>query len=646
MTRFNLSEWAVHNRAIVVFLMLVCVIGGISAYERLGRQEDPDFTVQTMVVQAVWPGATAADMLTQVTDRLEKKLEETPELDYIKSYTKPGQATIFVYLKESTPKGELDDIWYQVRKKVSDVQATLPQGVVGPFFNDEFGDVFGIIYGITYDGFTPREARDFAETARTEFLRSSDVGKVEIFGDQDEKIYLSFSPQKLANLKLNLDEVLTAIAQQNAVVPSGVINTPHENMLVDVTGSLLTPESIADLNLWIDGRFYKLTDIAKVQRGYSDPPTKMFRVNGKPAIGIGVNMREGGNNLDFGEGLHEAAERLMQRFPVGIELNLVSDQPEVVREAIGEFTKALFEAIVIVLAVSFLSLGFRAGLVVALSIPLVLAIVFIAMEAMGISLQRISLGALIIALGLLVDDAMITIEMMISKIEEGMEKIKAATFAYTSTAFPMLIGNSDHDPRLPADRLRRQQHRTVYVLAVCRHCRCARGLLVRGRDLRAGNRAFLAALPDEGAWRSWAWPLHARFHWLARLQHAAPLAHHRRLACRLRCLPLRHGFRAAAVLPGVEPARAGGNDDAAEKCLDRRDRDARRSGWKSRLRATPTSPASLPMWAAAPSASTCRSTFSSTTTSWRRPWSSRRTSRRGTAFWRGSRRCLQTASRT
>ena len=440
MTRFNLSEWAVHNRAIVVFLMLVCVIGGISAYERLGRQEDPDFTVQTMVVQAVWPGATAADMLTQVTDRLEKKLEETPKLDYIKSYTKPGQATIFVYLKESTPKRDLDDIWYQVRKKVSDVQATLPPGVVGPFFNDEFGDVFGIIYGITYDGFTPREARDFAETARTEFLRSSDVGKVEIFGDQDEKVYLSFSPQKLANLKLSLDEVLTAIARQNAVVPSGVINTPHENMLVDVTGSLLKPESVADLNLWIDGRFYKLTDIAKVQRGYSDPPTKMFRVNGKPAIGIGVNMREGGNNLDFGEGLHEAAERLMQRFPVGIELNLVSDQPEVVREAIGEFTKALFEAIVIVLAVSFLSLGFRAGLVVALSIPLVLAIVFIAMEAMGISLQRISLGALIIALGLLVDDAMITIEMMISKIEEGMEKIKAATFAYTSTAFPMLSG--------------------------------------------------------------------------------------------------------------------------------------------------------------------------------------------------------------
>ena len=440
MSRFNLSEWAVNNRAIVVFLMLVCVVGGISAYQGLGRQEDPDFSVQTMVIQASWPGATAADTLKQVTDRLEKKLEETPKLDYIKSYTKPGQATIFVYLKELTPKRELNDIWYQVRKKVSDIKPTLPPGVAGPFFNDEFGDVFGIIYGITYDGFTPREARDFAETARAEFLRSQDVGKVEIFGDQDEKVYFSFSPQRLANLKLSLDEVLTAIARQNAVVPSGVINTPNENVLVEVTGSLLKPESIADLNLWIDGRFYKLTDIAEIQRGYSDPPTKMFRVNGKPAIGIGVNMRDGGNNLTFGKGLHEAMERLTEQFPVGIELNLVSDQPEVVREAIGEFTKALFEAIAIVLAVSFLSLGFRAGLVVALSIPLVLAIVFMAMEAMDISLQRISLGALIIALGLLVDDAMITIEMMISKIEEGLEKVKAATFAYTSTAFPMLTG--------------------------------------------------------------------------------------------------------------------------------------------------------------------------------------------------------------
>jgi len=438
MTRFNLSEWAVNNRAIAVFFMLVCLIGGLSAYQRLGREEDPDFSIQTMVVQASWPGASVADTLTQLTDRLEKTLEETPNLDYLKSYTKPGQATIFVNLQESTPSEEIEDTWYQVRKKIDDMRMTLPDGVIGPVFNDEFGDVFGIVYGVTYDGFTPREARDFAEVARAEFLRSPDVGKVEIFGDQDEKVYLSFSPQKLANLDLSLDQVFAAIAEQNAVVPSGVINTPHENMLVDVTGALVSPEDIADLNLWIDGHFYKLTDIASVEQGYSDPPSKMFRVNGNPAIGIGVNMRDGGNNLTFGEGLHHAAEGLLERLPIGIELNLVSDQPEVVREAIRHFTKALVEAVLIVLAVSFVSLGLRAGLVVALSIPLV--IVFVAMELMGISLQRISLGALIIALGLLVDDAMITTEMMISKIEEGMDKMKAATFAFTSTAFPMLTG--------------------------------------------------------------------------------------------------------------------------------------------------------------------------------------------------------------
>ena len=532
MTRFNLSEWAVNNKAIVVFLMLLCAVAGVSAYERLGRQEDPDFSVQTMVIQVAWPGATTLDTLKQVTDRLEKKLEETPRLDYIKSYTKPGQSTVFVYLKESTPKRDLPDIWYQVRKKVSDIQATLPKGVVGPFFNDEFGDVFGIVYGITYDGFTPREARDFAETARAEFLRSPDVGKVEIFGDQDEKIYLDFSPQKLANLKLSLDDVLTAIAQQNAVVPSGVINTARENVLVDVTGALLTPQGIANLNLWVNGRFYKLTDIAQVRSGYSDPPTKMFRVNGRPAIGIGVNMASGGNNLTFGAGLHEAAQRLMQRLPIGIELNLVSDQPQVVKEALGSFTKALFEAIAIVLAVSFLSLGVRAGVVVALSIPLVLAIVFVSMKVMDISLQRISLGALIIALGLLVDDAMITIEMMISKIEEGMEKVKAATFALYLDRLPDVDRHADHHLRLSADRLRRQQHRAIHLLALRRYRRGARRVLVRGRHLRPGDRARHAAVAHEGASRGRARPLHARFRLGARLEHAASLAHHHRLARR------------------------------------------------------------------------------------------------------------------
>ena len=530
MTRFNLSEWAVHNRAIVVFLMLVCVIGGVSAYERLGRQEDPDFTVQTMVVQAVWPGATAADTLKQVTDRLEKKLEETPNLDYIKSYTKPGQATIFVYLKESTPKRDLNDIWYQVRKKVSDIKATLPQGVVGPFFNDEFGDVFGIIYGITYDGFTrARGTRLRRDRAGRVPARRPTSARSTSYGDQDEKVYLNFSPQKLANLKLSLDDVLTAIARQNAVVPSGIINTPNENMLVDVTGSLLSPDGIANLNLWVDGRFYKLSDIAEVQRGYSDPPTKMFRVNGKPAIGIGVNMREGGNNLDFGKGLHEAAERLKQRFPVGIELNLVSDQPEVVREAIGGFTEALVR-------------GDRHRARGQLPQPGLQG------RARGRPVHPARARHRFRGHG---SDGHQPAAHLPRRAhhrarasrrrrhdhhrDDDLEdrgrhgKDQGGNLRLYLHRLPDADGNADHDPRLPADRLRRQQHRTVLLLAVCRDRGGARRLVVRGRHLRAGDRAFAPAVAhEEGARDHRAGPLHARFRTPARLRHAAPLAHHRR----------------------------------------------------------------------------------------------------------------------
>jgi multidrug efflux pump subunit AcrB len=437
---FNLSEWAVRHRILVLFLMLLCLAAGAMSYTKLGREEDPDFAVQTMIVQTVWPGATTADTMLQVTDAIEKKLQETPNLDYVKSYTKPGVSVVYVNLLQSMDPADIPWTWYEVRKKVADIKYTLPPGVQGPYFNDEFGDVFGIIYGLTYDGFSLRETRDFAETAKAAFQRAPDVDKVEIFGDQQEKIYLSFSPAKLAALGLNFNEVLAAVADQNSVVPAGVINTRNEDILVEVSGALLDAASVSTIDLFINNRFYQLTDISTIEHGYVDPPTKMFRVNGKPAIGVGVSMRAGGNNLEFGKGLDAVAQQLRQQFPIGIDVNLVSNQPDVVKEAIGGFTKALFEAIVIVLAVSFLSLGLRAGLVVALSIPLVLSIVFIGMEYMQISLQRISLGALIIALGLLVDDAMITVEMMVSKIEEGFEKIKAATYAYTSTAFPMLTG--------------------------------------------------------------------------------------------------------------------------------------------------------------------------------------------------------------
>jgi multidrug efflux pump subunit AcrB len=437
----NLSEWAIRHRTIIVFFMLVFLGAGFSAYQNLGREEDPDFAIDTMTILTLWPGATTTDTMEQVTDRLEKKLQETPHLDYIKSYTKPGSSLIYINVLGSTPADQLPDIWYQVRKKVSDVAGTLPAGVKGPSFNDEFGDVYGIIYAMTYDGFTPREARDFAEQARKEFLAGSDqVGKISIFGTQDEKIYLEFQTQRLAELGISLNEVLQAIKAQNAIAPAGIVNTAHENILIDVTGAIADEQSLAAMRLYIDGQFYPLGNLATIRRGYADPPSTMFSVNGRPAIGIGLSMAPGGNNLTFGAEISAVAEQLRDRFPVGIEIELVSDQPTVVSNAIGGFTEALLEAIAIVLAVSFVSLGFRAGLVVALSIPLVLSIVFLVMEMMDISLQRISLGALIIALGLLVDDAMITVEMMVAKIEEGFEKAKAATFAYTSTAFPMLTG--------------------------------------------------------------------------------------------------------------------------------------------------------------------------------------------------------------
>jgi multidrug efflux pump subunit AcrB len=440
MGRLNLSEWAINHKTLVTFFMVLCVVAGVKSYMSLGREEDPEFAVQTMLVQVNWPGATTADTISEVTMRLEKKLRETPNLDYINSYTTPGQAVIYVNLLQSTPPEQIPFIWYEVRKKVHDIQTTLPQGIQGPFFNDEFGDVFGVIYGLTFDGFTLRQTRDFAEQAKIAFQNGHDVAKVVMFGQQDQTFYLSFSPQKLAALGLNLNDVLSSIADQNALVPSGVVNTPGENILVNVTGGFLTKQNLEAVNLFINDRFFHLTDIATVQEGYVDPPTKMFRVNGKQAIGLGVSMKSGGDNLAFGQGLAVIAAQLEQEFPIGINVVLVSDQPQVVKHAIAGFTDALLEALIIVLAVSFLSLGLRAGLVVALSIPLVLSIVFIGMELAHISLQRISLGALIIALGLLVDDAMITVEMMVSKIEEGYEKAKAATFAYVTTAFPMLTG--------------------------------------------------------------------------------------------------------------------------------------------------------------------------------------------------------------
>ena len=440
MKAFNLTEWAIRHKALAIYFMLMSLVAGVAAYLHLGRNEDPEFTVKTMVVATMWPGATQEETMQQVTDRIEKKLQDTPNLYYLKSYTVAGQSTIFVYLLESTPKKDVPDLWYQVRKKVGDIKQTLPQGVVGPFFNDEFGDTYGIIYGFMADGFTHRELRDYAEEARSRLLRVKDVSKAEFLGTQDERIYVEFSTNRLAELGMDRMSLVQALVTQNAVVPSGVIQTKNEAVLMDVTGRFGSEKDLQQINFVINGKMMRLSDIAKITRGYADPPQPIFRVNGKDAIGLALSMRTGGDILALEKNLDEAMREFQTDLPIGIETFLVSNQPRVVHHAVNEFMEALWEAIAIVLIISFLNLGLRAGLVVATSIPLVLAIVFLTMEFFGIDLQRISLGALIIALGLLVDDAMITIESMVSKLEHGWDSIKAAIFAYASTAYPRLTG--------------------------------------------------------------------------------------------------------------------------------------------------------------------------------------------------------------
>jgi multidrug efflux pump subunit AcrB len=440
MTRFNLSEWAIRQRSLVTYFMLAIAVAGTWTYTKLGRSEDPDFTVKTMVVQAEWPGATLGDTLEQVTDRLEKKLQEAPNLDYLKSFTLAGRSTIFVYLKDSTRPKDVPDAWYQVRKKIGDIKATLPQGVVGPFFNDEFGDTYGIVYAFTSDGFTHRQLRDYVDDVRNRLLQVPDIGKVDLLGPQDERVYVEFSTDKLAGLSIERSALIAALQAQNAITPAGVVQTGDEKILVRLSGDFRSEQDILAVNFVANGRMIRLGDIARVTRRPADPAQPMFRVNGKQAIGLAIAMRKGGDVLTLGQNVEHAMETITADLPVGIEAKLVADQPQTVHHAVDEFMEALWEAVAIVLAVSLVSLGLRAGAVVALAIPLVLAVVFLAMKVFGIDLQRISLGALIIALGLLVDDAMITVETMVTRLEHGDDLKKAAAFAYTSTAFPMLTG--------------------------------------------------------------------------------------------------------------------------------------------------------------------------------------------------------------
>ena len=440
MKTLNLSEWALRHQQIVVFLLLLLGLAGVWSYGQLGQKEDPAFTVKAMLVQAYWPGSSAQQMADQVTDKLEKKLQEVAEIDYTNSYAKPGVTQIMITLREAVPPEAVPGVWYQVRKKLGDMQHELPQGVRGPFFNDEFGDTFGNLYAITGDGFGAAELRQFAEAARNEFLRVADVNKVDLVAAQDEKIYVEASNAKLASLGIDPALIASTLASTNTVDAAGTVLTATEQVRLTVSGEFDSVESIRNIGIRAGERQFRLGDIAEVHRGISDPATTQMRFNGVPAVGLAVSMREGGDVISMGEQLNATVARVQARLPVGVEVHAVSDQPRVVQESVHEFKKSLLEAVVIVLAVSFFSLGLRTGLVVALCIPLVLMLTFLVMYMLGIELQRISLGALIISLGLLVDDAIIAVEMMALKLEQGWDKFRAATYAYTATAFPMLTG--------------------------------------------------------------------------------------------------------------------------------------------------------------------------------------------------------------
>jgi len=438
--RFNLSEWALAHQALVLYFMVVLAVVGVGSYLRLGQAEDPDFSFKLMVVRTLWPGASAGEVERQLTDRIEKKLQETPRLDFLRSYSKPGESVVFVFVQDSSRPDEIRESWYQVRKKIGDIRGTLPQGTVGPFFNDEFGDTFGNIYALTGDGFTYAQLKEHADRIRDRLLRVKDVAKVELVGEQPERIYVELANAKLGTFGVEPAVVFAALQQQNAVAASGSFETPTDRIHIRTSGALESVESVANIAIRANGRTFRLGDVANVYRGFVDPPQPRMRFMGREALGIAVSMVPRGDIIALGEALDAETARIERDLPVGLELDRVNNQPETVKRSVREFTRALAEAVAIVLLVSFLSLGLRTGLIVALAIPLTLFVTFFFMLYAGIDLHKISLGALIIALGLLVDDAIISVEMMVVKMEQGYERAKAASFAYSSTAMPMLTG--------------------------------------------------------------------------------------------------------------------------------------------------------------------------------------------------------------
>ena len=438
--RFNLSEWALRNQPLVRYLIIALAIVGVMSFQKLGQSEDPPFTFKVMVVRTDWPGASAREVEEQLTDRIEKKLQEVPYLDTLRSFSRPGESVVLFIAKDSTPVKDVPDIFYQVRKKIGDIKGTLPAGIRGPFFNDEFGDVFGSIYALTGDGFDYAELKAESDRIRAELLRVPSVAKVDLIGEQEQRIYVELSNTRLATLGLDVQTVTRALAEQNAVAPGGYFETRNERIYLRPSGAYDTVEAIRATTIRAGGRELRIGDIASVSRGFVEPPAPRFRFQGQDALGLGVSMTKGGDIIALGANLKDTLARIQAQLPVGMELSEVASQPDAVRRSIDEFVHSLAEAVIIVLVVCFFSLGLRTGLVVALSIPLVLAVTFFGMRLFDVGLHKISLGALILALGLLVDDAIIAVEMMLVKMEQGWDRSKAAAFAYTSTAGPMLSG--------------------------------------------------------------------------------------------------------------------------------------------------------------------------------------------------------------
>lgn len=438
--RFNLSEWALRNRQMVLYLMILLAAVGALSYTKLGQSEDPPFTFKAMVIRTLWPGASAEEVSRQVTDRIEKKLMETGDYERIVSFSRPGESQVTFVARDSLVSARLPELWYQIRKKISDIRQTLPAGVQGPFFNDEFGTTFGNIYALTGEGFDYAVLKDYADRIQIQLQRVKDVGKVELLGLQDEKIWIELSNVKLATLGLPMQSVQQALEAQNAVVAASFFETPSERVQLRVTGRFQTVDEIRSFPIRVGDRTFRISDLANVRRGFNDPPAPQMRFMGQDAIGLAVAMKDGGDILVLGRALETEFARLQNNLPAGMQLRKVSDQPAAVKTSVGEFVQVLAEALGIVLLVSFFSLGVRTGMVVALAIPLVLAMTFACMYYLGIGLHKISLGALVLALGLLVDDAIIAVEMMAIKMEQGYDRLKAASFAWTSTAFPMLTG--------------------------------------------------------------------------------------------------------------------------------------------------------------------------------------------------------------